>query len=481
MTLRPASLAVGLLVVSAGTASAGELRMTPATVTRPAGGTGLTVTAQVSWQNSWRTAQNHDAVWLIVKLRGRPSSEWAHGRVRQGSATPSAAAGVAANCEVTSDHIGVFCEPGALHRGHVDWTLRLEVEPGRISAADLNAGTVEARVYGIEMVYVPAGPFSVGDLDPKSASFAAFYRSNATGEHAGLFPVTSEAPIRVAAEDGALYYQSRTPQYEGDQLGPVPAEFPKGTRAFYTMKYEVSQGQYADFLNSISREFSPFRSPTGGLNYLVERGTIRIENNRYVAGSPDRPANWISWDDGTAFADWAGLRPMTELEFTKAVRGPGDPVPGDYPWGSSSKDRLLRRVGADDELVRSGEADESRLTDSTRDVFGASFYWVMDLAGSVWERTVTIGHPRGRAFQGTHGDGVLRSYGQATNVDWPSGDHDAGGYGYRGGGYYERGMPDREFNPYGPTEWRRYGSWGGAPRSIAYGFRAVRTADTAGR
>jgi hypothetical protein len=168
---------------------------------------------------------------------------------------------------------------------------------------------------------------------------------------------------------------------------------------------------------------------------------------------------------------------MTELEFTKAVRGPADPVAGDYPWGTAGKERMRRRVGPDDELVRTGDADESLLTDATRDVIGASFYWVMDLAGSVWERAVTIGHPKGRAFQGTHGDGALRAYGMASNADWPTGDHDGGGYGYRGGGYYERGMPDREFNPYGPTEWRRFGSWGGAPRSIAYGFRAVRTAD----
>ena len=99
----------------------------------------------------------------------------------------------------------------------------------------------------------------------------------------------------------------------------------------------------------------------------------------------------------------------------------------------------------------------------------------MDLAGSVWERVITFGHPRGRAFRGTHGDGTLTGNGQATNEDWPLGDHDPGGYGYRGG-YYERGMPTREFNPYSPIAYRRYGSWGGGPRAIAYGFRAVRSA-----
>src|ERR1043166_6122411 len=48
---------------------------------------------------------------------------------------------------------------------------------------------------------------------------------------------------------------------------------------------------------------------------LTERGSIRIENGAYVAAKPNRPANQMSWDDGTAFADWAGLRPMSELEF----------------------------------------------------------------------------------------------------------------------------------------------------------------------
>ena len=175
---------------------------------------------------------------------------------------------------------------------------------------------------------------------------------------------------------------------------------------------------------------------------------------------------------------------MTELEFTKAARGPVDPVGTDYPWGTSSKAGLLRRVGVDDDLAQTGAADESRLTDGTREALGASYWWVMDLAGSVWERAVTIGHPRGRAFRGTHGDGNIRDYGMPTNEDWPQGDHEAGGYGYRGGGHYERAREQArasatapELNPYSPVEWRNYGSWGGGPRGVAYGFRAVRTAD----
>jgi formylglycine-generating enzyme required for sulfatase activity len=347
-----------------------------------------------------------------------------------------------------------------------------------------NAPSLEGHVFGIEMVHVPDGPFSVGDRDTASVSHAALYRSNATGGYGGLYRLTSEAAIRVAAEDGALYYRSGD-QYQGDRGGPVPAEFPKGTRAFYIMKYEILQGQYAEFLNTIGHYAASFRAPLGTVEYADERGSIRIENGAYVAAKPNRPANFMSWDDGCAFADWAGLRPMTELEFTKAARGPVDSVAGDYPWGTSSKAGLKRRVGPDDDLTQTGDADESRLTDATREALGASYWWVMDLAGSVWERAVTMGHPRGRAFRGTHGDGMLRDYGVATNEDWPLGDNEAGGYGYRGGGYYERARerardPNvRELNPYSPVEWRNYASWGGGPRGVGYGYRAVRTADPA--
>ena len=100
----------------------------------------------------------------------------------------------------------------------------------------------------------------------------------------------------------------------------------------------------------------------------------------------------------------------------------------------------------------------------------------MDLAGSVWERVVTPAHVRGRAFQGSHGDGRVTQFGSATNADWPKGDEALGGFGYRGGGYYAHGQDAGELNPHSRTEWRRFGAWGDAPRSVAYGFRAVRTA-----
>lgn len=458
------------LLAAVSDAGATDLRVSDITVQteqRP-GATRRRVEATVSWRNGWRTARNHDAAWVFLKLK-TAAGGWRHLRMAAEGHHISAIAGLEGRLVVSEDRVGLFCVPASNHRGDVAWKLSLALDPASDAPGDVHA-------FGIEMVHIPSGAFTLGDPDPVALDYAAVYRSDAAGGPNGLFQVTSEAAIDIGPRAGALYYRTKQPEYEGDRLGPLPAPFPKGFGAFYAMKYELTQGEYAAFLNTLPGQATYFRAIHGGREYAASRGTVRLQASEYVAAVPDRPANFVSWNDGLAFADWAGLRPMTELEFTKAARGPSAPIAHEFPWGTATADRLRRVMRLDDDLERSGEADEMHLSDQTRDVLGGSFYWVMDLAGSVWERVITFGHPRGRAFRGSHGDGTVSGYGDATNVDWPLGDQDAGGYGYRGGGYYERGMTVRDFNPYSPVAYRRYGSWGGGPRSIAYGFRAVRTA-----
>ncbi|HYG04451.1 MAG TPA: SUMF1/EgtB/PvdO family nonheme iron enzyme [Chryseosolibacter sp.] len=239
------------------------------------------------------------------------------------------------------------------------------------------------------------------------------------------------------------------------------------------MKYEITQGQYADFLNTLSLQTIPPRAKFMFGDYEYFRGSITLSDKRFVATSPDRPANFVSWDDGMAYADWAGLRPMTELEFEKAARGTVVPKPKDYPWGSSSIDNLKRFVNENNEVVWAGLLEKD-LTDENRDLFGASFYWVMDLSGSIWERCITIGSEAGRNFKGTHGDGAT-NYGYATNEDWPAGDHKSSGFGFRGGGFYEHGLSSDVHVPFSPVAFRRYGAWAGGYATQAYGQRFVRS------
>lgn len=476
-TLRRCLASLVVLLACAGPAPANDLRIDNVRfVNRPEAGE-LRVVFDLSWHNAWHTARNHDAAWIFLKLvYGENGAR--HVKLLPGGHRALDVPGLAApkaQIDVAHDSTGFFVYPVQPHRGDVHWRLSVQLDPAFYNPR--RDGQARLEVFGVEMVYVSEGPFILGDPDTTALNFGAFYQSGTAGQPDGLVQITSEeADIPVGPAPGQLNYRNPQPDYQGDGQGPVPAAFPKGFRAFYAMKYEITQGQYAAFLNTLSDDETFERFSFGGRTYFQKRGTIHLEEDRYVAGSPQRPLNFLSWDDGLAFADWAALRPMTELEFTKASRGPEPPTPGAFPWGTASFEALARVVGPDDELGMENGWDESRLTDETRPVFGASFYWVMDLAGSVWERVVTIGQPAGRAFTGSHGDGRLGARGRATNDDWPHDYRGAEGHGYRGGGFYDQGRSITEFNPYSPVAYRRFGGWAGSYPYRAYGFRCARTA-----
>ncbi len=456
-----------LAAAAAGPVSAGELSIEVLELRRSEAGD--VVELDVGWRNSWSRARNHDAAWIVLRAAGEPlrlapTGHRAEGEAVVGRVVPSA------------DGVGCFVSPGEEYRGDVRWRLALRLAS---SSETLQARDVLASA--VEMVFVPAGPFELGDDHPGAVAEAAFHTLGEDGEPAGPYRVESEAAIEVARTPGALTYEpGETPQYHGDGRGPVPAGFPKGTSAFYVMKYELRQGAYAEFLNALPPAVRPRRSgfaPEGA----EEADTCSIEaiEGSFVARAPARPANFLTWDDSAAFADWMGLRPLTELEFEKAARGPRRPLPLDFPWGTDERDRLARVVRRTRDLAHSGVADERELSEATRPVHGASYYWVMDLSGSLWERVVSAGDARGRQFRGTHGDGRLDpETGDATNPDWPRGDasgREAPGIGYRGGADYFGGEPSLT-NPESRVGVRTYAAWNGAFAYKTYSARACRTA-----
>lgn len=424
--------------------------------------------ATVTWDNAWRNDKNYDAAWIFFKAKRRGYVQHMAFEHVQPEITRS---NVPVTLQMSSDHVGMWVYASNQHRGRIEADIRIKAGPEPWNA--LNQ-LDEILAFGIELVYIPEGPFTLGEPDTAYLAYGGLYVSDANGNPDGYLRITSEdMVIPVGPEQGALYYRADT-QYEGDQKGPIPATFPKGYQAFYIMKYEPTQGQYVDFLNTLNEGQSHNRANFAGKTYYERRGSIRLEGSTYVADYPSRPCNYMSWDDAMAYADWSGLRPITELEFVKAARGPGKPLKNEYPWNTGSYEGIER------EMKESGDIympDEANLTDDNRLQYGASYYWVMDLAGSMWERVISIGSERGRAFTGNHGNGRITGYGFANEDGWPTGVDGPGGFGFRGGGYYVYPMNYTEFNPYSPIAYRRYGGWAGGNRKEAYGARFGRTAE----
>jgi formylglycine-generating enzyme required for sulfatase activity len=336
-----------------------------------------------------------------------------------------------------------------------------------ITAGDV----VDVKVFGIEMVYIPEGAFYAGDHATSTAAFRQGASDN------DPWYITSEADLTVtngagngtgSGQTALLYY------YVGDGNGgedatgsafTIPALFPKGYGAFYMMKGEVSQGEWVTFFNTLGATQRGNRDITSAANAGKNSDAVVNRNNVSWGGSGDAilpggvtdyrgvAANFLSWDDLAAYLDWAGLRPMSELEYEKASRGPLLAVAGEYAWGTSSVLGIgsitnpglatERGNGGSNVNVGSVAGGPTRVgsfssgVSGIRQASGGSYYGVMDLSGNVWERAITVGNVGGRTYQGArHGDGELDSNGSSDVAVWPS-----LGAGFRGGDWND-GAPD---------------------------------------
>lgn len=441
----------------------------------------LDVTFDLRWDNSWRCPcdnpayTNWDAAWVFVKFQAPNSNKWEHALLSANSADDAVSGGgtlaVATN---GANGVGVFVYSATPNTGAVNYVAtRLRWNYGANGYAFAAGSTVTVSVKAIEMVYVPQGAFYVGDGTNDDGQLYA------GGGGTNPFLVAAEAAIPVSNQVGCLWGVNQSGSTNMGGNGWLPAAFPKGYNAFYCMKYDVSQGQYCDFLNSLSAGQAANRyTYTAGAHYSIATNVMGV----YTSSAPDRACGYVSWPDTLAYAAWAGLRPMTELEFEKACRGPLAPVSGEFAWGTTVSTNVTGFVGVDGSgtetanpatancVIAGGPGYPVRVgifatATSGRQSAGASYWGIMELSGNLWKRCVTIGSVSGRNFAGTLGSGVLDANGNASITDWYA---DGTGAGFRGGDWFDARAIARVSD-------RWHATVTDVGRGSAYGLRAVRT------
>ena len=446
-------------------------------------GTQVFVKFNVTWQNSWRINPDRwDAAWVFVKYR-TANGLWQHASLENtGHVAPSGSTittgmvdpSTAFNAS-TNPGVGAFIYRSADGSGTFT-ANNVQLLWNYAASGVIIADVIEVQVYAIEMVYVPQGAFAAGSGGTESSAFILTTINTATA---------------TTAPSGSGSLGGQAGGFPTGQTAPANASWPNGFNAFYSMKYEVSQQGYVDFLNTLTYTQQVTRTATvpasaagSAAMYLsnANRNNIDIQTPGVASTTPavyacnldddavfgentdgkDIACNWISWGDLTAYLDWSGLRPMSELEFEKACRGTIAPVPNEYPWGTSGlagTAYALNNAGATDEAIATnysttlGNASCTTTSGATngplrvgifaangsnngRVTAGASYYGIMELGGNLFERLVTIGNVEGRAFTGTHGNGALASNGNPDAGAWPA-PVTATGAGFRGGAWFD--------------------------------------------
>lgn len=445
----------------------------------------VTVEFDISWDNSWQTKINHDAVWVTVRLNDPavvPTDKKLCQMTESGTNPTGTSIDPDSDLEiiVPQDKMGLFIRPKSYGEKSTAEAVDVQVAVNYSSCGLDDSDNVSVSVLGIEMVYVPEGAFYAGDNATSTASF------DQGSSDTDPWYIASESAISVSnpASDGYRYVSAgNTGESSTGSSFTVPAGYSKGYGAFYAMKYEISEEQWVAFVNSLPSVAARANRDLTNASHKnsdssINRNTISCSGSN-VTCSTERPAravSYITWMDLAAFLDWAALRPMTELEYEKMSRGPVLPVEGEYSWGStiitgattvSAGDEdgteVVTNSGANShygtvtlsggDAVNGSGYDQGPLRTgifatslSDRASSGAGYYGVLELSGNLSERVVTVGNDTGRSFTATHGDGVLSNAsgyeGNATNADWPGinvlstrGVTSAEGSGFKGGAW----------------------------------------------
>lgn len=311
--------------------------------------------------------------------------------------------------------------------GNENWSFSKDSYPiARAIAIDTNGVNFDSyRSYRLVVEGMRAGVPEV-----KSIGMSTERDLEAVLNHTVLIdgPTTIKDSINgLWARDGATWAQ-----------GTIAETFPNGYRGFYAMKYEISQEQYVGFLNQ--------------LNYLQQNSILdgrldAMQEGEYIFGERACPnarngimlatkvtgmpavfacnlemadgadgdadgqniaCNFMNIRDMLSYADWACLRPLSEIEYEKMCRHlyPEMPVKAEYAWHTSQLIAIsgVDNPGMETETVQTGNANyDGYYTGPVRTgAFsgqqkgrihsGASFWGIFELSGNLAEMYYNVNH-----------------------------------------------------------------------------------------
>ena len=292
----------------------------------------------------------YDAKQNKVFLRNDAGSAWSAGQ------TPGADVTLQnSQCSVYVKNITVA--PNGSDGLLIDWSIGLKPSQAgkqlceRMYVQDnelLNSGwkvkgyVTVANPFTAEMIYIPAGSFLMGNNGSEPYS-----------------------------------YSDEFPQHSVYLSG------------YYIGKYEVTRGQYRQFMNAGGYSNSAYWSSAGW--------SWRVSNSRtqpvYWAASQDwgtgaftqtdnHPVVGVSYYESEAFCNWAGGHLPTEAQWEKAARWTGS-HPNVYPWGDVWDAEKCNNWY--DNSSAGGGYQKRQTAPVGSYPSGASPYGCQDTAGNAWE------------------------------------------------------------------------------------------------
>jgi sulfatase modifying factor 1 len=185
----------------------------------------------------------------------------------------------------------------------------------------------------------------------------------------------------------------------GGEYG-FPVQVARIEQSFFVARTPVTNAEFARFVEATGYVTTAEKE---GWGYVLDRekGVFeRIQGVDWchpdgpgssIEGRMDHPVVQVSWHDAVAYAEWAGVRLLTEQEWEKAARGMDGRI---YPWGDEfDPARCNTResgIGTTTPVGRYSLRLHPELVEG-----GDSPCRCVDMAGNVWEWTASEWKPGG--------------------------------------------------------------------------------------
>ncbi len=287
--------------------------------------------------------------------------------------------------------VGLPEERGRTQRDDVDSSSRAQgedptaPEPSRSPSSDPSAvgpqGVRDASSSVAETGNEGAAP---APLRPTLPAPTYLFGPEATPP--GLLPVKGGPTVVGTAVEEIQELSLEYPEYVATFAGETPQHV-QDVAPFALMPTEVTNEQYLAFVEDTGH-VPPFHWRTEASDEIVRRaargGGVSEEIRVWRAlahdlawdlerGEEDEPVRFVSWEDAQAYADWAGLRLMTEQEFQRAGRGASTRP---FPWGSKwQPHRCGGAPRSGDGKVRAVGSHPNGAAGPFQDLVGSVFEW----------------------------------------------------------------------------------------------------------
>lgn len=274
------------------------------------------------------------------------------------------------------------------------------------SGGFLSWGALLQAVRALEPKVVPEDAFKLSAQD--AAAIAAVQEAKRRQKRGLILSTVGMILLFWLIAMVAYFKFMRAPQtIDFNKMVAVPAgefTYQDGQKmtlpAFWIDEYEVTIGQYAQFLEALrshpTAEFDHPDQPKGQSHENPSWANLyRVAASggkfRGAEVNVNYPAVFVDWFDAYAYSKWKGRRLPTEMEWEKAARGADGRR---FPWGNDATQITKVNTSADyhpTDGSAKGDVDGYNFWSPVDAMPGdRSPYGAMDMAGNVSEWTATV-------------------------------------------------------------------------------------------